>query len=454
MRKLFILLYFLQISYGQSSENSTITRRAIVPIANFYQPPSQPSNLNQFQYPNTAFYNYAYSTPLVQFFGHIQPPNYPDEIIEASQRVSTYLINSPINANNIIQMVNGIGGLNPMDRLVAFLLRIQGELPLDCSIKSDVSTLILYNMMKSYLNYVPVLQTAIPYNMDMYMAPSDEALRYREIIKILLNKLKCCQNKVQSLQQQLSMSQNRMNDWSTSSPEIQVRIMEPMTTPAPEVVTQIKYIEIPCPTPPPCPTMALTPPTTTISPYLAYVDVVPKPNNSFERMKYGKIIAMLQRKDLNGMLGALDLTAGATDLSRLNIILRAAANLQLEQGTLDAIRYYLSIAKSAAALNLSMQKEIKKQFELTKIFTATFDFEALSMKTKGSFDSFYNFLLGVTGDQMHSFTTWTEAHTKGEFMKVLFEYFLNQDFTPVEVKEAINDLLPFILMVGEGADPI
>lgn len=384
----------------------------------------------------------------------MQLPDYPDEIVLASQRVINYLTNTPINLDFTIGTVNSIHGLNPMDRLVAFLLRAQGELPLDCTVKSDISTLILYNMMKSYLNYVPVLQMAMPNNMDMYMTPNDEALRYRQIIKLLLAKLKCCQGKVEQLQHELSsaMAAPRIEyiEKTTSSPEIQVRLLEPMTTPAPEVVTEIRYIERPCPT---LPTTTTSAPTT-VSPYLSYVDIVPKPGNAFEKMKYNKLIAMLKRPDLNAMLGALDLSAAANDLARLNLLLKAAAKLELDQGTLDAIKYYLNMAKSAAALNLSMQKEIKKQFELTKIFTVTFDFENLSMEAKTSFDTFFNFLLGVTGDQMSSFTTWTEAHTKGEFMKILFEYFLTQDFTPVEVKSSINVLEPLILMEGEGATPI
>lgn len=425
------------------------------PEGQYYLPPTQTTNYTPFP----QYYGHDYSYPAMQFFEQIRAPDYPLEIIQAAQRVTSYFQSIPINLNNYVGIVNQNRGLTTReDQLVAFLLQIQRELPLDCRVKADISTLILYNMMKSYLRLVPVLENTLPHNMQLFMAPSDEVMYLKRIIKTLLAKMKCCQQEVLSVSQQLaeakkSVEEMQYAEQQTNPTNIQVRLMEPTTTPVPNVVTEIRYIEKPCPTLPPTTTTVATT-STTESPYLVYVDVVPKPANAFEKTKYDKLIAMLKRKDLSEMLGNVDLSEAQNDAAKLSLVLKAAAKLEMEQSTIDAIRYYLSMSKSAAALNLSMQKEIRKQFELTKIFTATFDFESLSLEAKSSFDSFFNFLLGVTGEQMSHFTTWTEAHTKGEFIKMLFGYFLEQDFTPIEVKENVHVLEPYILMTGEGAEPI
>lgn len=450
----------LQIAQGYSTETGQKTKRSIVPIGQYYLPHYQ-SNFNNFHYSNFLNQGYGHAMEFMQFFQHIQLPEYPEEIVIASHKVMQYLAQTPINFIDLVEAVNLIPNLNPADRLVALLLRLQARLPLDCAEKSDISTVILYNMMKSYLSYVPVLQMVLPQSFDMYLHPSnDEGSHYKEIIELLLNKLKCCQAKVLHIQEELLHVQRTpiiqyIEKPTPAYPEVNVRLLEPETTPAPEIVTEIRYIEKPCTTVPiPTPITAAPIITTSESPYIAYVNVLQQPSNAFEKMKFELVSAFLHRADLQVLLGHIDFAGAESQEAKLNLILEAAMKLELEKATHDAIRYYLSLTKKAVALNLSMQQQISRQFDLTKIFSASYDFEHLSVAAKEAFDTFFNFLLEVSGEQMVNFTNWHSVHTKGAFIKLLYEYFLKQDYTPIEVKEAIHVLLPFIWFEGGGAEPL
>lgn len=408
-------------------------------VANSYLPqPYQPqrtpvlNNFYPFPYPQ------VYQNQLNMIFQHMFSPDYPAEIVKAAQNVLQYLQTSNQNFDDTIAIVNSFQGANPLDRLVGFLLRIQAKLPYECTIRSDVSNLIIYNMMKSYLNYVPVLNDNLsgdPFSFNSF----ENSNQLKTIIKHLLSKLKCCEA-------QLVNTQAKNRDMKPQIKYVEKPVIKIIEKPAPppQIIKEIEYVEKPCPT---------TPAPTTPSPYLQVLNALPVPNNAFEKTKHDKILAFLNREDLGNILGNLDLSAAEDERAKLNMILKQAVNLDLEQPTIDAIKYYLNIAKTRTSLNLLAQREFRKEFELTKIFVATFDFENLSVEAKLAFDSFYTFLMGVTGEQMRNFIAWTDVSTKGEFMQVLFTYFLEQDFTPVEVKANIELLKPFIIMDGPGATP-
>lgn len=297
-------------------------------------------------------------------------------------------------------------------------------------------------MMRSYLTYVPVLEPELKKGSFRFTSGSStQIFQLKEIIKMLLSKLQCCQAEVTKLR-----AAPRMQPQIKFVEKPVVQLVE-KPAPPPQIITKIEYVEKPCPTLPP------PPPITTPSPFLQVLDALPVPSNAFEKMKHDKMVAFLKRDDLGQVMSNLDLSAAADEQEKLDMILQKAVNLDFEQPTIDAIKYYINMAKSRGGLNLLARREYQKEFELTKIFIEVFDFASLSMEAKVAFDGFFNFLIGVTGEQMKNFVEWTEAKTKGEFMVVLFKYFVEQDFTPVEVKQHIELLKPFIRMDGPGATP-
>lgn len=402
--------------------------------AQMYEPPTGPGSYYG------APGNYPYN-PSTHFFDYMKGPSYPSEIQASAEKVRQYLRTHNFNADVVGPYLNSFQHLNTEDQIVAFLLLIQRDLPLDCKVKADISQLILYNMMRSYVGFIPQLQNLFPSNFGTHYGQGQSIYEYREIIKYLLNKLRCCEKHRAS-----SRAGAEAKYITQTPPPPEIRYL-PAPTPEPQVITRIEYVEKPCPTLPP-------PPAPTEPPFSQLIPAIPTPNNPFEKTKYKTLMNFMNRADVNDMVGHLEFTAGMSEEEKLKMFLDKAVQLDLEQPVIDAIKYYINYSKKMGALNLFTQKEIRKQFELTKIFTDVFDFEMLSVEGKLAFDAFYNFLLGVTGDQMTNFSTWTEVKTKGEFMQVLFAYFIEQSFTPENIKEAIIYLKPLVLMDGEGATPL
>lgn len=425
----------LQLSEGQKRGERQIPQAA---SAYAHAHANANANANNIGFGPQFYYNpLQRANPFAEYFEFIRAIDVPPEISIAADNVLGYLSSAQMDFSSIMANMQALRSLGPEDRLVGLLLRIQKELPVDCRARSDISKLILYNMMRSYLSYVPLLTGAFPNNFGIYHPTGDNVVNYRQIIKHLLAKLRCCEQK-----KVMHMPIPRQ-----LPPKIEVRYLE-KPTPPPQVVTEIRYVEKPCPT-----VVIPTTEMSTQSPYRDLIQIIPNPINGFEKMKHETIKNFLERNDIRRIVGDVDLSTAGTDQERFNLFLNKSATLQLEQPVIDAMKYYLNRAKTMGSLNLHTHKEIHKDFALTEIFTDTFDFEKLSLEGQKAFDALYSFLLEVTGEQMKNFSSWTEVNTRGEFTQIFFEYLLTQEFVPENIKQAITYLRPFIRMDGPGALP-
>lgn len=226
------------------------------------------------------------------------------------------------------------------------------------------------------------------------------------------------------------------------------------TTTTPEPTTTTTTTTTPAPT-----TTTTTTTTTTpkpIAPYAFLIPKLPAPKNPQEEQYFATISAFLGRYDLGLLLGSSvgDLSLYKTEHDLLKAILSRALILKLSAVEMQAIKFYLEYEVSLARLSLFTKKEIHKQFDLSGIIINTIDFQLLSDAQRIAFDAFFQFILNIDGTAMDRFDTWYEAKTKGEFMKILFDFFIKAEFVPADIKAAIQVLLPSIKMTGEGAEPV
>ncbi|KAF2878642.1 hypothetical protein ILUMI_27531 [Ignelater luminosus] len=187
--------------------------------------------------------------------------------------------------------------------------------------------------------------------------------------------------------------------------------------------------------------------------YSSLVDLLPQPLDNEEKEKFEIVKLFLGRTDIHNYLKAIDASVYADRKLLLKTVLKILASSKLDAKITEAFTYYLNYQESLTELELFTKKEITKHFELTKIFIDTLRIDSLSKDAKLAFKKFFKYISSITKDQLKNFDSWSEVKTKGEFMKALFKYLVDQPFVPNEVKEAINKLEPLVQMDGRGAAP-
>ncbi|EFA03241.1 uncharacterized protein LOC103313251 [Tribolium castaneum] len=183
------------------------------------------------------------------------------------------------------------------------------------------------------------------------------------------------------------------------------------------------------------------------------IGLIPAPKSNIEKQQYETVKSFLLSKRAFPMLGGIDLSVFPDSKHLLEFVFKTVTESNLEQNIRDAFEYYLDIAHKLKPLEFVTKKEIKKKFELTEIFTDTLDLKTLTVPQKRAFKNFFKYISEVKPDAMSKFDSWDQAKTRGEFMKLLFKYFVESPTVLPEIKESIKILDPLVKMDGKGALP-
>ncbi|XP_044267667.1 uncharacterized protein LOC123013295 [Tribolium madens] len=183
------------------------------------------------------------------------------------------------------------------------------------------------------------------------------------------------------------------------------------------------------------------------------INLIPAPKNNIEKRQYETVKSFLLSKRAYLMLAAIDLSVFPDNKHLLEFVFKTVTDSNLEENIRDAFEYYLDIAHKLKPLEFVTKKEIKKKFKLTEIFTDTLDLRTLTVPQKRAFKNFFKYISEFKPDAMSKFDSWDQAKTRGEFMKLLFKYFLDSSTVLPEIKESIKILNPLVKMDGKGALP-